>query len=66
MVMDYSFCFLLSEFWKTSNLGIRWLIYTNRAIKVILIMVIIMIIIIIIIIIIMMMKLIIIIIIIKV
>ena len=65
MVMDYSFCFLLSEFWKTSNLGIWWLIYTNRAIKVILIMVIIMIIIIIIIIIIIM-KLIIIIIIIKV
>ena len=48
MVMDYSFCFLLSEFWKTSNLGIWRLIYTNRAIKVILIMVIIMIIIIII------------------
>ena len=24
MAMDYSFCFLLSEFWKISNLGISW------------------------------------------
>ena len=41
MAMDCSFCLLLSEFWKISNLG-RWcLIYTNRGINVTLIMVII-------------------------
>ena len=47
--MDCSFCFLLNEFWNISNLGIKCLIYTNRAINVIMIMVVTIIIVIIII-----------------